>query len=99
MNLAQLDGILQIANVFLAVVAGVQAATLFKLAWKKEFFKAWRALIFALLLFAIVEILAALRAFGVYSTPHLTHVLTSVILILLIFAVIMQIDVKKRGIK
>ena len=92
-------GSLQITNVFLSVVAGAIALTLFMAAWRKSSLKAWRPLIFALIFFAVEEILGALRSFNIYSTPHLTHVVPSIILGLLITALVLQIDVKSRGLK
>jgi|GEM_PF-1147619 len=99
MDLLALEGILKIANLLLAVIAGGVALTLFHKAWKGNEHKAWRFLIFALIFFAIQEILGALRAFGVYESPFLTHINVSVILCLLIGAVVLEIDVKKRGVK
>lgn len=99
MDIVKLEGILQIANVFLAIVAGIIALTLFKQAWKKESLKAWRPLIFGLVFFAVEEILGALRAFGIFSSPYLTHVVPSIILGLLITAVVLEIDVIKRGVR
>ncbi|HLC64530.1 MAG TPA: hypothetical protein VJI46_00230 [Candidatus Nanoarchaeia archaeon] len=99
MDLTILEGILKLAGLFMALAAGIIASTLFKQAWKKEAMKAWRPLIFALIFFAVQEVLGALRAFGIYSTPYLTHIVPNIILGLLIAAVVMQIDVKKRGVK
>lgn len=97
MDLFALEGILKIANLVLALVAGVAAATLFKKAWEKSELKAWRFLIFALILFAFQEALGALRAFNIFSSPYLTHVNVSVILGLLICAVVVEIGIKKNG--
>jgi hypothetical protein len=99
MDLLALEGILKIANLVLAVIAGITATTLFMKAWQKSELKAWRYLIFALILFAFQEALGALRAFGVFSSPYLTHINVSVILGLLIGAIILEIDVKKKGAK
>lgn len=99
MNLIFIEGIFNIANVFLAISAGVIAASLFTRAWKQESLKAWRPLIFALIFFAVQEILGALRSFNIFSTPYLTHIVPSIILGLLIASIVMQIDVTKRGVK
>jgi len=88
-----IEGILKIANLFLAVVAGIIALTLFK-ASKKQL-APWRILIIALIFFAVQEILGALRAFNIYESPYLTHIIPTAILGLLIFALVLQINVKK----
>lgn len=99
MDILALEGIIKIANLLLAIVAGVIASTLFVKAWQKQSLKAWRFLIFALIFFVVQEVLGALRAFGIYESAFLTHVNVSIILFLLIGAVLLEIDVKKRGIK
>jgi len=99
MGLIAVEGIFQIANLFIAIAAGIIASTLFKRAWKTEKLKAWVPLIFALILFAFQQIIAALRSFHIYSTPYLTHIVPTLILGCLITAVILEIDVKRRGIK
>ncbi|MBS3098516.1 hypothetical protein J4209_07025 [Candidatus Woesearchaeota archaeon] len=90
-----IEGILKIANLFLAIVAGIIAATLFKVSRKKEL-KPWMFLIVALIFFAIQEILGALRAFEIFSTPYLTHVVPTIILVLLVIALILQINMVKK---
>lgn len=87
------EGVLQVANVFLAVVAGVIAASMFKAAYKHKHLAPWKPMIIALILFAVEEILGALRSFGIYSTPHLTHIVPSFILGFLIYALVLQINV------
>ena len=97
MNLDNLYGTLQIAVVLLSITAGIIALSLFKRAWKKGPLAAWRPLIFVLILFAVEETLGALKAFGIYSSPFLTHIIPSVMLGLLITALLMEIGIKKRG--
>lgn len=92
-----ITGVLQIANVFLAVVAGLVAATLFEVSKRKELL-AWRPLIIVLILFAVEEIVGALRSFGIWSTPYLTHVIPSFVLGFLIWALVRQITIS-RGAK
>ncbi len=87
-----IPGVLQIAAVFLSVVAGLIAATLFEISKKKDLI-AWRPLAIALVLFALEEIVKALRSFGIWSTPYLTHVIPSFILVFLIWSLIRQIEV------
>lgn len=86
-------GTLQIANLFLAVVAGTMAATLFQISHQRSHLKPWKILVIALILFAVLEIIGALRSFGLYSSPFLTHTLTSVILAFIIVSLVMQIRI------
>ena len=92
----QLEGILKIANLFLAIVAGFIALGLFRASRKKEILRAWKVLIFALVLFSIQEILGALRAFSIYESPFLTHIIPTVILGLLITALVFQINLGEK---
>ncbi len=85
----------QIGAVILSFVAGGIALTMFKAARQRKHLRAWRFLLWTLVLFAIVEAVGALRTFGIWSTPWLTHVLVSIILGLLIAALIVQINVTK----
>ena len=89
-----LEGILKIANIFLSVVAGIVAISLFKYSSKDKNLRSWHILIVVLILFAVQEILGALRAFQIYSTPHLTHVNPSIMLGLLIWALALQVKSK-----
>lgn len=91
-----LYGTATIAAVFLSIVAGILAMSLFKLAFKEKHMKAWRFLIFTLLFFMIEEILGALKIFGIYSTPHLTHVVPGFVLAFLIAAIVNQIWINKE---
>jgi len=93
-----LYGIASISTAFLAVVAGILAISLFEAAFKVKDMKAWRFLIFALALFGVQEVVGALKIFGVYSTPHLTHIIPSFILAFLIAALVNQIYIS-RGCK
>lgn len=90
-----IEGILKIANLFLALVAGGIALSMFSHAWKNKELRAWKALIIALILFVVQQVLGALRAFGVYKSPYLTHINVSVLLAFLIWALILQIGVVK----
>ncbi len=82
----------QIGAVILSFVAGGIALSMFKAARQRRLLRAWRFLIWALVLFVIVETVGALRTFGVWSSPWLTHVLVSMILGFLIAALIVQIQ-------
>ena len=87
------EGILKIANLFLALVAGGIAISLIKASGKQESLRAWKALIVALLFFVVQMILGALRAYDIYTSEFLTHVVPSIILGLLIYALAIQLDV------
>lgn len=91
-----LEGILNIANVFLAIVAGFIAISLFKVSQKRSHLKPWKVLIITLVFFALQEILHALKVFDIYSTLYLTHIIPTIILALLIYALILQIGVAKK---
>ena len=85
------EGMLKIANVALALSAGYIAITLFFQSRGNKKFRSWQVLTFALVFFVFQEILGALRAFNIFSTPYLTHVNVSIILLLLIYALALQI--------
>lgn len=88
-------GVAEIAAVFLSIVAGVIGLSLFRISFTEKELKAWRFLIFALVFFAVVEIVGALKSFGVYSTPHLTHVIPGIVLAFLIAALVNQIYINR----
>ena len=88
-------GIAQLAAAFLSIIAGMIALSLFNVSKRNKHLKAWRYLIIALVLFAVEEVLGGLKTFGVYSTPHLTHIVPSFILIFLIAALIKQVSINK----
>jgi len=92
-------GIAQLAAGFLAIIAGFIAISMLGKARQQKILKAWRFLLVAAILFAIEEVLGALKAFNVYSTPHLTHIVPSFILAFLIAALAVQINVNKGWIK
>jgi hypothetical protein len=88
-------GTAEIAAVFLSIVAGFIALSLFKAARSRKELAAWKPLIIALVLFAVEEVVGALKTFGVYATPHLTHVIPGFILGFLIAALVMQIHINR----
>lgn len=88
-------GIAQLAAVFLAIIAGFIALSMFMESARHPHLRSWRYLIIALTLFAIEEIIGAMRTFGVWSTPYLTHIVPSLILAFLIAALIVQIQTNK----
>ena len=85
------EGLLKIANVSLAVSAGYLAISLIGASKGREELKSWKVLTVALVFFVAQEVLGALRAFNLYSTPYLTHVNVSIILLFLIYALALQI--------
>ena len=91
-----LEGILKIANLFLAIVAGVIAIGLFRVSQQRKMLHPWRFLIAALVFFAIQQVLGALRAFAIYESPFLTHIVPTIILAFLITALILQIGLVKK---
>ena len=88
-------GITTLAVVFLSIMAGLIALTLFKTAEQKKYLAAWKPLIIALVLFAIEEVIGALKIFGIWTNVWITHVLVSLILVLFIMSLIKQIDITR----
>ena len=71
---------------------------MFSQSWKKPL-RAWKFLLVAVLFFAAEEVIGALKTFGIYITPHLTHVIPGIILGLLIAAIVIQININKGWLK
>ena len=94
-NLEYLEGILKIANLVLASIAGFIAISLIKKSEKRKELNAWVWLIVALVFFAIQEILGALRAFQIFESSYLTHIVPTIILVLLVIALLKQIYIQK----
>jgi len=88
-------GIAILTAVFLSIVAGIIAMSMFAKATQRKYLSAWKFLIIALVLFAFEEVFGALKVFGVWSTPWLTHVIPSFILVFLIAALLRQINISK----
>ncbi len=88
-------GTAAIGVVFLSIVAGILAISLFKQAFKNDEMRAWRFLIFTLIFFAVEESVGALKIFRLYVTPHLTHVIPGLILATMIAALVNQIYINK----
>lgn len=91
-----IEGVLKVANVFLVIVAGIVALSLVKVSHKRKELRPWKLLIIALLLFAVQEILGALRAFKIFETPYLTHIIPTAMLVLLLVAVVLQTNILKK---
>ena len=90
-----IEGILKIANLILAIIAGVIGISLIKVSRRKKELNAWVLLIVALILFGVQEILGALRAFNIYESQFLTHIVPTGIVVFLILALIKQIDIHR----
>ncbi|MBI2137960.1 hypothetical protein HYU13_00065 [Candidatus Woesearchaeota archaeon] len=90
-----LEGVLKVGNLVLAIVAGYFAVSLIKVSHSRRELKPWVLLIFGLILFALQMILGALRAFQIFESPFLTHIVPSAILGFLIAALVMQINLNK----
>jgi predicted membrane-bound dolichyl-phosphate-mannose-protein mannosyltransferase len=91
-----LEGLLKIANLFLALIAGAIGISLIKISHKKKKLNAWVILIIALLFFAVQEVLGALRAFNIFESLYLTHIVPTIILVLLIIALLKQTAIQEK---
>lgn len=85
------EGLLKIANVLLSFVAGGIALSMFAISHRRKELRAWKILIIVLVLFVVQQVLGALRAFDIYSSPFLTHINVSILLGFLIYAIGLQI--------
>ncbi len=92
-------GIGQLSAVFLSIIAGLIAISMFRLARRQPLLRGWKFLIWSLVLFAVEEVVGALRTFGVSwyfsDSPWLTHVIPTFVLALLIVALSNQININK----
>lgn len=88
-------GSAELAAAFLSVIAAIVAISMLKKSRQQKILGAWKWLIVALVIFAIEEVIGALKTFGVYSTPHLTHVIPFFILLFVIIALVVQINITK----
>ncbi|MBI4448524.1 hypothetical protein HY641_00665 [Candidatus Woesearchaeota archaeon] len=93
-------GSTQLAAVFLSVVAGVIALSLIHLAARQPLLRAWRYLVWALVLFTLEEIIGALRTFGVVPVLHteyawVSHVVPTFVLVFLIAALLNQLNINR----
>jgi len=87
-----INGLLQLAGLFLAITAGVLAVSLLHISHKKKKLWPWKILIAALITFGIHKIFSALHAFNVLRTPYLGQVLPFFILGITFWAVAYQIQ-------
>jgi len=88
-------GSAQIGAVVLSIVAGIIAVSMLRVSHQQKQLRGWRTLLLALIFFTLEEIFGALRTFGLYNNPWITHVIPSIILTLLIFALINQHNVTR----
>ena len=88
-------GISTLTALFLAVFAAFFALSMFKTSRQFAMLRAWKWMIGAVVLFALEELLGTLNIFGVFSTPHLTHIVPSFVMIFLITALLKQIQINK----
>ena len=88
-------GIAQFAAAFLAIVAGIIALSMLKVSHQKRILRGWKWAVVALFFFMLVEVFGALKTFGIWSTPYLTHVLAGVVLLFLIAALVVQGHIKE----
>ncbi len=87
------EGLLKIANVVLSATAGYISITLFRVSHGRKELRAWKVLIVALVFFMIQEIFGALRAFGIFSSPYITHIIPTIVLCLLIYSLALQMHI------
>jgi len=88
-------GSAQIGAAVLSIIAAVIAVSMLRISHQEKLLRGWRALLVALIFFMLEEVFGALQTFGIYNSPWITHVIPSVILGLLIFALINQLNVAR----
>lgn len=88
-------GIATLTAVFLSIIAGIIAIGMFELSRQRKYLSAWKPLLLALMLFTLEELIGAFKIFGIWSTPWLTHIIPSFILVFLIAALLKQIDITR----
>ncbi len=91
-----LEGMFQIANVFLSIVAIFIIIPMLKHYGHPDL-RPWKYVLLGLLVFDILLIVGAFRSFGLYENPYLTHLLATVIMLLLIYAQHIQLRGWKGG--
>tara|TARA_Y100000310_G_scaffold345304_1_gene463561 strand:- start:3977 stop:4279 length:303 start_codon:yes stop_codon:yes gene_type:complete len=90
-----LAGTFSIAVAVLSIIAGIIALHTFKLVHGENRLKPWKVLMVMLVLFVIEELLGALKFFGIYEHPFITHIIPTAILGLLIYALLLEIILVK----
>ncbi len=95
-DLSYAEGVFQIANLFLSLVAFFLAIVLFYQYQRKEI-KPFKVLLVALILFDAVLIFGALRSFGIYESPFITHFLPGIILAVMMYALYLEIRLREAS--
>jgi hypothetical protein len=88
-----LEGVFQIANLFLSITAIILSIMLFGQYHTREL-RPFKYLMVALILFDIELIFGALRSFRIYENAFITHVLPGFILGILMLAIYMEIRIR-----
>lgn len=88
-------GTAELAAAFLSIIAGIIAISMIEASRQQKILGAWKWMIVGLVLFMVEEIFGALKSFGIYSTPHITHIIPFFILLFVIAALISQINITK----
>lgn len=88
-------GIALLTGVFLSVIAGGIVLTMFEQTAQRKYLGAWKLLLIGLLFLMFQQIFGALKVFGIWSVPWLTHVIPSIILVFLIAALAKQINIAR----
>jgi len=88
-------GIATLTVFFLSIIAGYISISMFGSTEKRKYLAAWKYLLVSLILFALEELVGTIKIFGIWSTPWLTHVIPSFILIFLIAALNTQINITR----
>jgi len=76
------EGIFQVANLLLSVVALVLASLLF-FRYNVPALRPWSFVVVGIVLFMTILVFGVLRSFGLYENSYITHVLTGAVLIVL----------------
>ena len=90
-----INGLLQLAGLFLSIIAGIFAFSMFKISHQIKKLWCWKVLIIGLAFFAIHKVFSALHAFGIFRTTYLGQLLPFAILSFTLWSVIFQIQTVK----
>ena len=90
-----IEGIVKIANFIIAIIAGAVTLSLIRHAEEYKVLRAWKVLIVVLILFVVQQVLGALRAFQIFTSSFLTHIIPSFMLGFFIWAIVIQMGVVK----
>lgn len=90
-----INGLLQLAGLFLSIAAGILAVSLFNISNKTKHLWSWRVLIIALIVFGIHKLFSALHSFNILKTSYLGQIFPFIIMSLVLWAVVFQIQIIK----